>query len=282
MGGTSTPTSGHSCPAGRGRSGERELAEQFLDPAQVPHPGLGLPADPAADRLHRHPELAGGRLVGQALAAQGGRHPVGEGRLAGRRRPAGRGPPLRARRDGGRARLPAAGSGRWSAGRPPRRARGRCGTRPGSRRSARPRRAGRGRRSRRPPGCPPPSAATRPGSGGRSRGSRESRRGGRGTSGTAPPPGRPRSARPRARGSGQALPSPSPARPASQARPACGPCHAGYVAAAQTCPLPGAHLTSGAEQHGLIIFAASLPRGPAGHLCPPDRRFSLVLPRPRV
>src|SRR5580704_5709477 len=62
-------------------SGEGEVAEQLTDPAQVTQPRLGGAADPAADRLDRNPELAGGHLHGHALAAQRGRHPVGEGRL---------------------------------------------------------------------------------------------------------------------------------------------------------------------------------------------------------
>src|SRR6202043_573244 len=68
---------------------EGEVAEQFADPAQVTQPRLGGAADPAADRLDRDPELAGGDLHGHAFAAQRGRHPVGEGGLllVGRDRP---------------------------------------------------------------------------------------------------------------------------------------------------------------------------------------------------
>src|SRR5215831_6406605 len=64
--------------------GERHLTEDLLDPAQVPHPGLGGAAYPAAHRLHGHAELAGRSLLGQALPAQRGRHPLRErGGLAG-------------------------------------------------------------------------------------------------------------------------------------------------------------------------------------------------------
>src|SRR5580704_4760018 len=64
-------------------SGEREIAEQLADAAQVTQAGFGGAADPAADRLHRDPELAGGHLHGHALAAQRGGHPVGERCLVG-------------------------------------------------------------------------------------------------------------------------------------------------------------------------------------------------------
>jgi hypothetical protein len=60
------------------RSAQADLAEPFLDPAQLPHPGFGLAADPAADRLRRHAQLTGHGLAGQALPAQRFRDPVGE------------------------------------------------------------------------------------------------------------------------------------------------------------------------------------------------------------
>jgi hypothetical protein len=64
------------------RSGQRQDAEHLLDAAQVTHPGLGGASDPAAYRLDRHPKLARGSLLGQALPAQSGLHPFGEcGRL---------------------------------------------------------------------------------------------------------------------------------------------------------------------------------------------------------
>src|SRR5262249_14834347 len=67
------PVRQHAAP--RCASGERHLAEDLLDTAQVAHPGLGSTADPPADGLHRHAELPGGGLLGQALPAQRARHP---------------------------------------------------------------------------------------------------------------------------------------------------------------------------------------------------------------
>ena len=71
--------------------GERHLAEQLVDPPQVPQPRFGAAAYPAADGLHRDAKLARRGLDREAFPAQHPGHPFGERRgrvlvLAGRRR----------------------------------------------------------------------------------------------------------------------------------------------------------------------------------------------------
>jgi len=71
--------------------GERHLAEQFMDPPQVPQPRFRAAAHPAADGLHRDAKLARRGLDREAFPAQHPGHPFGERRgrvlvLAGRRR----------------------------------------------------------------------------------------------------------------------------------------------------------------------------------------------------
>src|ERR1700749_3825524 len=65
---------------GNGRSGERDLAEQLVDPPQVTQPRLGAAAAPAADGLHRDAQLARRGLDREAFPAQHAGHPFGERR----------------------------------------------------------------------------------------------------------------------------------------------------------------------------------------------------------
>ena len=187
--------------------GERYLAEDLLDPAQVPHPGLGGTADPAADRLHRHAELAGRRFLGQSLPAQRDGHPLRErGGLA---RPAQRDRLGRARRRDSRGRGRVVGPARRAADR------GKVAG-PARGRSARPRPAWPGRAGRPGPAASPawPGRLRWPGSwtgSGCRSGARPPRRA-PGRSGT--PPGSTRSARPRrgARGTRSRRPPGCPRR----------------------------------------------------------------------
>ena len=59
------------------------FAEDLVDAAELAQAGLGLAADPAADRLHRDPELPGRGLLGEALALEHARQPLGEGAVLG-------------------------------------------------------------------------------------------------------------------------------------------------------------------------------------------------------
>ena len=65
------------------RLAQRGFAEDLVDAAKLAQAGLGLAADPAADRLHRDPELPGRGLLGQALALEHAREPLGEGAVLG-------------------------------------------------------------------------------------------------------------------------------------------------------------------------------------------------------
>jgi EAL domain-containing protein (putative c-di-GMP-specific phosphodiesterase class I) len=69
--------------AGHHRLADRGLAEDLVDAAQLAQAGLGLAPDPAADRLHRDAELPGRGLLGEALALEHARQPLGEGAVVG-------------------------------------------------------------------------------------------------------------------------------------------------------------------------------------------------------
>ena len=280
-----------------GAYGSGTSPNTFLDPPEVPHPGLGSTADPAAHRLHRHAELAGGRLLGQALPAQRARHPVGERRRMLLRGRGGPGGALRLRGAGRPGALAAAGG--VPAG---------CGAATGAadpnwdfrvqhvdldmlgedaerdldrRRSARPRRAGPGRRSRRPRGCRPRSAGNRSGSGGRSPGSPGSTRGARGRSARAPRPARPRSGSPGHRRSGSATDLSPSHGPASARRPSGLRPLRGY-AALQTCPSPETHFTVVLNSQGEADRRRRAARARQDICVYVDRLFSLAPPRTAV
>src|ERR1017187_3073337 len=74
----------------RSRLREGQFAEKLLNPAQIAEPRFRLTADPAADSLDRHTELARRGFLGEPLPAQRAGHPVGE-----RVRPPGRCCPAR-------------------------------------------------------------------------------------------------------------------------------------------------------------------------------------------
>src|SRR5215217_7523555 len=62
---------------------DRSLAEDLVHAAELAQAGLGLAADPAADRLHRHAQLPGRGLLGEAFALEHARQPLGEGAVVG-------------------------------------------------------------------------------------------------------------------------------------------------------------------------------------------------------
>jgi hypothetical protein len=65
-------------PPASPRLAQGGLAEDFLDAAELAQAGLGLAAHPAADCLHRHAQLPGRGLLGEALALEHPRDPLGE------------------------------------------------------------------------------------------------------------------------------------------------------------------------------------------------------------